>query len=71
MFLVLLQCVPIWPRCLWTLASLIMHSCTCSCLSNCRLLQINPHDAFGQQMLLNLESRGCALLGIEGERTAK
>ncbi|PRW45066.1 tRNA wybutosine-synthesizing 4 [Chlorella sorokiniana] len=27
--------------------------------------QINPHDAFGQQMLLNLESRGCALLGIE------
>lgn len=31
------------------------------------LPQISPHDAFGQQMLLNLESRGCALLGIEGE----
>ena len=30
--------------------------------------QINPHDAFGQQMLLNLEHRGCALLGIEGAR---
>ena len=30
------------------------------------LPQIRPHDAFGQQMLLNLESRGCALLGIEG-----
>jgi hypothetical protein len=30
------------------------------------LPQIQPHDAFGQQMLLNLESRGCALLGIEG-----
>jgi hypothetical protein len=28
--------------------------------------QIGPHDAFGQQMLINLESRGCALLGIEG-----
>ena len=28
--------------------------------------QIQPHDAFGRQMLLNLESRGCALLGIEG-----
>ena len=28
--------------------------------------QIQPHDAFGQQMLINLESRGCALLGIEG-----
>ena len=32
-----------------------------------RLPQIQPHDAFGQQMLLNLESRGCPLLGIEGE----
>jgi tRNA wybutosine-synthesizing protein 4 len=30
------------------------------------LRQIQPDDAFGQQMLLNLESRGCALLGIEG-----
>eukprot|EP00850_Spirogloea_muscicola_P009396 SM000052S17788 [mRNA] locus=s52:594894:598379:+ [translate_table: standard] len=27
--------------------------------------QIRPHDPFGQQMLLNLESRGCPLLGIE------
>ncbi|KAF7845045.1 leucine carboxyl methyltransferase 1-like protein isoform X1 [Senna tora] len=26
--------------------------------------QIHPDDAFGQQMILNLESRGCALLGI-------
>ncbi|KAI7757663.1 hypothetical protein M8C21_029652, partial [Ambrosia artemisiifolia] len=26
--------------------------------------QINPHDAFGQQMIRNLESRGCGLLGI-------
>ncbi|KAL4448570.1 hypothetical protein ABPG75_005789 [Micractinium tetrahymenae] len=26
--------------------------------------QIQPHDAFGQQMMLNLESRGCPLLGI-------
>eukprot|EP00850_Spirogloea_muscicola_P016954 SM000141S00898 [mRNA] locus=s141:222372:225856:+ [translate_table: standard] len=27
--------------------------------------QIRPHDPFGQQMLLNLESRGCPLLGIK------
>ncbi|XP_047336908.1 leucine carboxyl methyltransferase 1 homolog [Impatiens glandulifera] len=26
--------------------------------------QIHPDDAFGQQMMRNLESRGCALLGI-------
>ncbi|KAK8630382.1 hypothetical protein V6N13_079178 [Hibiscus sabdariffa] len=26
--------------------------------------QIHPDDAFGQQMITNLESRGCALLGI-------
>nr|GMD71641.1 tRNA wybutosine-synthesizing protein 4 isoform X1 [Ipomoea batatas] len=26
--------------------------------------QIHPNDAFGQQMIRNLESRGCALLGI-------
>ncbi|KAL6498752.1 hypothetical protein OROGR_028299 [Orobanche gracilis] len=26
--------------------------------------QIRPDDAFGQQMIRNLESRGCALLGI-------
>eukprot|EP00270_Netrium_digitus_P003426 TRINITY_DN13951_c0_g1_i2.p1 TRINITY_DN13951_c0_g1~~TRINITY_DN13951_c0_g1_i2.p1 ORF type:complete len:344 (+),score=69.09 TRINITY_DN13951_c0_g1_i2:36-1034(+) len=26
--------------------------------------QIHPHDAFGQQMIRNLESRGCPLLGI-------
>ncbi|KAI3700898.1 hypothetical protein L2E82_45539 [Cichorium intybus] len=26
--------------------------------------QILPHDAFGQQMMRNLESRGCGLLGI-------
>ncbi|GER27386.1 leucine carboxyl methyltransferase [Striga asiatica] len=26
--------------------------------------QIHPDDAFGQQMIMNLESRGCALLGI-------
>lgn len=27
--------------------------------------QINPHDAFGQQMVRNLKSRGCALVGLE------
>lgn len=27
--------------------------------------QINPHDAFGKQMVRNLQSRGCALLGLE------
>ena len=26
--------------------------------------QINPHDAFGRQMCLNLESRGCGLRGL-------
>ncbi|GAA0171782.1 methyltransferase [Lithospermum erythrorhizon] len=26
--------------------------------------QIRPDDAFGEQMIMNLESRGCALLGI-------
>ncbi|KAM7275513.1 hypothetical protein ACFE04_017379 [Oxalis oulophora] len=26
--------------------------------------QIHPDDAFGQQMIINLESRGCGLLGI-------
>ncbi|KAG6482945.1 hypothetical protein ZIOFF_059584 [Zingiber officinale] len=26
--------------------------------------QIHPHDAFGEQMIKNLESRGCPLLGI-------
>lgn len=31
--------------------------------SHCRL-QINPDDAFGQQMMLNLELRGCPLLGL-------
>lgn len=30
------------------------------------VLQIQPDDAFGQQMMLNLESRGCPLLGVEG-----
>lgn len=34
----------------------------------CPTAQITPHDAFGQQMLINLESRGCALLGIHGAR---
>ncbi|KAL6513549.1 Leucine carboxyl methyltransferase 1 [Orobanche gracilis] len=29
-----------------------------------RCRQIRPEDAFGQQMIRNLESRGCALLGI-------
>ncbi|KAK9831066.1 hypothetical protein WJX74_001902 [Apatococcus lobatus] len=28
--------------------------------------QIKPHDAFGQQMMTNLQSRGCPLLGIYG-----
>ncbi|CAL9006636.1 unnamed protein product [Prunus brigantina] len=31
--------------------------------------QIHPDDAFGQQMIRNLESRGCALLGIHDTPT--
>ncbi|CAM6084519.1 unnamed protein product [Calypogeia fissa] len=31
--------------------------------------QIHPHDAFGQQMIKNLESRGCGLLGLEDTPT--
>ena len=49
------------------------HQAGAAVLNSCAFLplwllcvQINPRDAFGQQMLLNLESRGCALLGIEG-----
>ncbi|KAF8111469.1 hypothetical protein N665_0074s0005 [Sinapis alba] len=31
--------------------------------------QIHPDDAFGQQMIINLESRGCALLSIDASPT--
>ncbi|CAG9466985.1 unnamed protein product [Pedinophyceae sp. YPF-701] len=31
--------------------------------------QVNPHDSFGKQMLLNLEARGCPLRGIFGTPT--
>jgi len=33
--------------------------------------QIRPHDAFGAQMIQNLKSRGCALLGIADHETCE
>jgi len=32
--------------------------------------QVNPHDAFGAQMMLNLQARGCPLKGIIGSLEA-
>eukprot|EP00050_Salpingoeca_kvevrii_P008590 m.303806 g.303806 ORF g.303806 m.303806 type:complete len:303 (+) comp16234_c0_seq1:22-930(+) len=47
-----------------TAASLLQWTATFPCAFYVNYEMVNPHDAFGQVMLRNLQSRGCALLGL-------